>query len=267
MANSYYTRNAEFTSATTARGSEVRSEFDLVVAGFNSLEAKIAQLEGDIANAQTGDPPGWGAAIDTRWYVTDTSSSNTTYTGILNTSPAGEYIQDGYSIEFDPNNNNTGASTLNVGSLDGAMSIVKVTDNVYAELDADDLNAKETAKLTAISGQWVLRYGRSTGVPIGTVLPYGSPASSPTIPDGFILAYGQQLSRVSYADLFAVWGTTYGTGDGSTTFNAIDMRGVPFLGYDNIGGTAADVLQEFKMGDLAGGDPNPPGYGNWLIKV
>jgi len=44
-------------------------------------------------------------------------------------------------------------------------------------------------------------------------------------PDGYLLEDGSAVSRTTYADLFAVIGTTYGPGDGSTTFNLPDSRG------------------------------------------
>jgi microcystin-dependent protein len=75
-------------------------------------------------------------------------------------------------------------------------------------------------------------------LPSGTVLPY----AALTAPTGFLLAYGQEVSRSTYAALFAVIGTTYGTGDGSTTFNLPDLRGRIPAGKDNIGGTAANRL-------------------------
>lgn len=46
-----------------------------------------------------------------------------------------------------------------------------------------------------------------------------------TAPKGFVLEDGSAVSRTAYASLFAVIGTTYGAGDGSTTFNLPDSRG------------------------------------------
>lgn len=57
--------------------------------------------------------------------------------------------------------------------------------------------------------------------PIGTILPYGGT----TAPSGWFLCQGQAISRTNYADLFAVIGTAFGIGDGSTTFNIPDLRG------------------------------------------
>lgn len=56
--------------------------------------------------------------------------------------------------------------------------------------------------------------------PIGAILPYGGA----TAPSGWFLCQGQAISRTTYAELFAVIGTAFGTGDGSTTFNLPDMR-------------------------------------------
>ena len=61
----------------------------------------------------------------------------------------------------------------------------------------------------------------SGAVPIGTVLSY----SGPTPPAGWLFARGQAVSRAQYASLFAVIGTIYGGGDGSTTFNVPNLEG------------------------------------------
>jgi microcystin-dependent protein len=59
---------------------------------------------------------------------------------------------------------------------------------------------------------------------------------------GWVLCYGQAISRTTYDVLFAAIGTTYGAGDGSSTFNVPDFRGRTPVGLDNMGGTNADVL-------------------------
>jgi microcystin-dependent protein len=74
--------------------------------------------------------------------------------------------------------------------------------------------------------------------PIGVILPYGG-TSAPT---GWLLAYGQAVSRTTYAALFAVYSTTYGVGDGSTTFNLPDLRGRVPAGQDDMGGSSANRL-------------------------
>lgn len=56
--------------------------------------------------------------------------------------------------------------------------------------------------------------------PIGVILPYGGD----TAPTGYLECNGSAVSRTTYADLYAVIGTKYGEGDGSTTFNLPDAE-------------------------------------------
>ncbi len=75
-------------------------------------------------------------------------------------------------------------------------------------------------------------------------LPSGiiNPFAGITAPDGWLLCYGQAISRTVYSDLFIALSTTYGVGDGSTTFNVPDLRGRTVAGLDNMGGTDAGRL-------------------------
>ena len=59
---------------------------------------------------------------------------------------------------------------------------------------------------------------------------------------GWLLADGRAVSRAAYAVLFAHIGTTYGAGDGSSTFNLPDLRGRTVVAADTQGGTAANRL-------------------------
>lgn len=60
-------------------------------------------------------------------------------------------------------------------------------------------------------------YGRGE---VGEIKPF----AGSTVPTGWLMCNGQAVSRADYAELFDVIGTTYGTGDGSTTFNLPDLR-------------------------------------------
>jgi microcystin-dependent protein len=81
-------------------------------------------------------------------------------------------------------------------------------------------------------------------IPAGCVMPYAG-ASAPA---GWLLCAGQAVSRIDYGALFAVVGTTYGSGDGSTTFNLPDLRGRVIAGEDDMGGTAANRLTSAGSG-------------------
>ena len=56
--------------------------------------------------------------------------------------------------------------------------------------------------------------------------------SGTTIPNGYLLCNGQAVSRTTYANLFKTIGTTYGTGNGSTTFNLPNINGRTIIGED-----------------------------------
>jgi microcystin-dependent protein len=71
--------------------------------------------------------------------------------------------------------------------------------------------------------------------PTGAVIAFAG-SSAPT---NWLLCYGQAVSRTTYAALFAVVSTTYGAGDGTTTFNLPDLRGRTVAGVDNMGGSDA----------------------------
>ena len=74
-------------------------------------------------------------------------------------------------------------------------------------------------------------------MPVGCVIPFAGAAA----PTGWLLCQGQAISRTTYAQLFSVIGTTYGSGDGKTTFNLPDMRGRVAVGSDANLGAAAGV--------------------------
>jgi microcystin-dependent protein len=77
--------------------------------------------------------------------------------------------------------------------------------------------------------------------PLGSILVYSGPlsATSPTFvalnAQGWEMCDGGQASRTTYADYFALVGTTWGAGDGSTTFNLPDLRGQFLRGVDPTG--------------------------------
>lgn len=88
--------------------------------------------------------------------------------------------------------------------------------------------------------------------PIGSIVDYGG-TSAPSL---WLLCYGQAIDRTTYASLFTAIGTTYGVGDGSTTFNVPDARGRVSAGKDDMGGSSANRLTNQSggvNGDTLGG--------------
>lgn len=119
-------------------------------------------------------------------------------------------------------------TTLGVPT-DGSVSTTKIMDNAVTTAKIAD-QAVTLAKLAASL--------QDLFVPVGSISAY----AGSTAPTGWVLCFGQAVSRATYATLFARIGTTYGLGDGTTTFNLPDLRGRTLAGKDNMGGTAANRL-------------------------
>jgi microcystin-dependent protein len=96
------------------------------------------------------------------------------------------------------------------------------------------------------------------GLPPGVIFPYASSAT----PVGFLECNGAAVSRTTYAALFAAIGTTFGSGDGSTTFNVPDLRGEFMRFYDHgrgvdsgrvFGSAQSDATKDHTHNETGGG--------------
>ncbi len=80
--------------------------------------------------------------------------------------------------------------------------------------------------------EWVDQTGGPGGggdsIPVGTIVEY----SGNELPSGYLLCDGQEVSRTEYSSLFEVIGTTYGEGNGATTFNLPNLKGKVAVGID-----------------------------------
>jgi microcystin-dependent protein len=95
-------------------------------------------------------------------------------------------------------------------------------------------------------------YGNPFNIPVGGGMFYVG-ATAPN--SNFVLPAGQAISRTTYATLFALVSTTFGVGDGTTTFNVPDIRGRTLFALDNLNGTAANVLQASTTISTTSGSP------------
>jgi hypothetical protein len=124
----------------------------------------------------------------------------------------------------------------------------QIAQAISTKLAQDVLdNATPSALLAQIQNALVL--------PSGVILPFGA-ASAPA---GWLNCDGSAVSRTTYANLFAAISTTYGAGDGSTTFNLPDARGVFLRGngtsgkLSNANGTAfSGTLGSYQNDKLQG---------------
>lgn len=74
---------------------------------------------------------------------------------------------------------------------------------------------------------------------LGAIVAFACPENQ--IPTGWMVCDGRAIDRVQYANLFTAIGTTWGSGNGHSSFNIPDLRGRFVRGADNIGGTAKGI--------------------------
>lgn len=129
------------------------------------------------------------------------------------------------------NNNGTGATgTWGISISGNAASATSLSGTTTAAVPSSALGSG-----TPSAGK-ILKGDRTWGdLPVAETLPPGVIAhfATNTAPSGWLKANGALVSRTTYAALFAVIGTTFGAGDGSTTFNIPDLRGEFLRGLDD----------------------------------
>ena len=170
----------------------------------------------------------------------------------------------------------TGLATLKKGAI-VADSEGDFNANQWLQIGSNNVNSyfynKKSGKYLSMRNDGELRYDGKRllntddllgMVPSGTVLYF----AGQTAPAGWLKANGAAVSRTAYAALFAAIGTTYGAGDGRSTFNLPDLRGEFLRGWDDgrgvdagrvFGSAQAHALQSHQHGlavaaDAAGDD-------------
>ena len=105
-----------------------------------------------------------------------------------------------------------------------------------------------------------LRVKQAINAFIGNALPTGSifPFAGGTIPSGFLACNGAAVSRTTYAALYNAIGTTYGTGDGSTTFNVPQIEDNRFLEFSSTRGSKRNA----GLPNITGNITNTYQFGN-----
>jgi len=93
--------------------------------------------------------------------------------------------------------------------------------------------------------------------PAGVVSPFAGPVEN--IPAGWLLCDGSEVSRTEYANLYDAIGVCWGVGDGSTTFNLPDLRGLFLRGVSGDSGNDADADSRIVLHDNGGNTGNNVG--------
>jgi len=125
---------------------------------------------------------------------------------------------EGANIYAQLNNLKTQLDDLTMGEIpDNSLQTVKLQDDCVTNAK---LGSDVTALITALT---------NVKVPTGTILPF----AGSTAPSNAIICDGSAVLRSTYSALFTVIGTTYGVGDGSTTFNVPNLKGKIPIGYNS----------------------------------
>lgn len=186
-------------------------------------------------------------------------------TAASNTDVGGVNLSEGVMVPSDINNSirevmshladfSAGTEGIDVLSLedDDASAAIKfqapatvTTTTTFTLPDGDG----SSGQVLSTNGSGTLSWASQASSPVvsGVLVPYAGTSA----PSGWLLCYGQAVSRTTYADLFSAISTTYGSGDGSTTFNLPDLRGRVIAGQDDMGGTSANRLTD-QSGGLNG---------------
>jgi microcystin-dependent protein len=220
------TASSNATADTTVNWAEGQAP-STVNDSARAMMASVAKYRDDIAGAIATGGTSTAYTVDS-YQVFDSLSS-------LN----------GQVIAFTPHATNGATVTLNVDSL-GAKPLRSAPS---VELPAGVLvqGTPYVALYNNSDSAFYLQsfFSNPYSIPIGASIDFwGSTAPN----SSFVLAYGQAISRTTYSTLFAMFSTTYGSGDGSTTFNVPDLRGRVTAGKDDMGGSSAFRLTSVGLG-------------------
>lgn len=172
--------------------------------GIRGLMSDVAQYRDDIA----------GAIVTGGTSTAYTVTSYSTFTSLA--------LMANQLIAFTPHTTNGATVTLNVDAL-GAKPL-RPSPNVELQSNVLITGTPYMATFNNSDGVWYLHgnVGSAAFVPLGAGMDFwGSTAPS----SAFAFPAGQAISRTTYATLFALLSTTYGSGNGSTTFNLPDKTG------------------------------------------
>lgn len=138
-------------------------------------------------------------------------------------------------------------SDVNFSAIYYWLKIEILEGNVYREINYSQLPSSPYSEVAY----------NAIAIPAGVIVPFGGQAED--IPFGWLLCDGSEVSRTDYPNLYAAVGVCWGTGNGSTTFNLPDLRGMFLRGVSGDSGNDEDAESRIVLNDNGGNTGNQVG--------
>lgn len=151
-----------------------------------------------------------------------------------------DYVIDNQSAPAARTDINNALAAIVSNNSSGSEPTVKYAGMWWVDTTANQLKIRNEANDAWVTiGDFQTGDSFSAGLPAGAINAFGQSSA----PDGWLECAGSAVSRTTYAALFGSIGTTYGVGNGSSTFNLPDLRGEFIRGFDN--GRGIDTGRSF----------------------
>ena len=238
-------KNAAATSATNAKASEANAKQASVSASASETEAKAAKVAANEAAANASN-----SASEAKRYESEANSyaENAKEYAATATTKASETTAKVIEATDEANrakaeadraksiSENIGNPVSDVTENNGTVTVTKSngTQSTFMAFPQDANGTLPIAKGGTGANNAKQARANLEVEPIGTIYAF----AGNNIPSGYLPCNGGAISRTTYADLFAVIGTTYGSGDGSTTFNLPNLENNSFMEFSSSVGTA-----------------------------
>ena len=217
-------------SAAAAKTSETNAAASKTAAANSASAAKTSET-----NAASSKTAAENSAAAAKTSETNAASSKNAAAGSASAAAQSKCAAEAAAKRAEDAAGQIDMSNYLLKTGDGKDVTVAFSPSSAADFSAPVSGSKLSAVMVMLS-KWRNYISRAL-VPTGTVLAFAGSSA----PSGFLLCDGRAVSRTTYTSLFSVIGTTYGSGDGSTTFNLPDMRGRVAVGSDANLGAAAGV--------------------------
>ena len=215
-------------SAAAAKTSETNAAASKTAAANSASAAKTSET-----NAASSKTAAENSAAAAKTSETNAASSKNAAAGSASAAAQSKSAAEAAAKRAEDAAGQIDMSNYLLKTGDGKDVTVAFSPSSAADFSAPVSGSKLSAVMVMLS-KWRNYISRAL-VPTGTVLAFAGSSA----PSGFLLCDGRAVSRTTYTSLFSVIGTTYGSGDGSTTFNLPDMRGRVAVGSDANWGCAA----------------------------